>query len=60
MPADVPLTHSAAGSYPGGMSGKALVRSKKRKRVIVVDENHCMEIRDHLDAIIARMFYSSG
>jgi hypothetical protein len=60
MPTDVPLTVSAACNYPGCMSGKLLVQSKKRKRTEGVDENHCMEIREHLDAIIARMFYSSG
>uniref|UniRef100_A0A0A8Y0R3 BED-type domain-containing protein n=1 Tax=Arundo donax TaxID=35708 RepID=A0A0A8Y0R3_ARUDO len=60
MPSDVPLTHTAAGSYPDDILDIALVQSKKRKRTSIVDENHCMEIRDHLDAIIARMFYSSG
>jgi hypothetical protein len=59
----VPVPHSAAGRYYGGMpdSDKALVQSKKRMRnTDDLDEDYLMEIRDHLDAIIARMFYSSG
>ncbi|KAL6619232.1 hypothetical protein ACP70R_034371 [Stipagrostis hirtigluma subsp. patula] len=60
MPTHVLLRQSAASCYSGGMSGKALVQSKKRKRTTTVDEDHCMEIRDHLDVVIARMFYSSG
>ncbi|KAL6609967.1 hypothetical protein ACP70R_039936 [Stipagrostis hirtigluma subsp. patula] len=59
MPTHVLLRQSAASCYSGGMSGNALVQSKKRKRTTTVDEDHCMEIRDHLDVVIARMFYSS-
>ncbi|CAN6350999.1 unnamed protein product [Urochloa humidicola] len=61
--ADVPVPHSIACSYYGGIpdAGKAMVQSKKRKRSVDdLDEDYLMEVRDHLDAIIARMFYSSG
>ncbi|CAL4901418.1 unnamed protein product [Urochloa decumbens] len=61
--ADVPVPHSVACSYYGGIpdAGKAMVQSKKRKRSTCdLDEDYLMEVRDHLDAIIARMFYSSA
>ncbi|TVU19386.1 hypothetical protein EJB05_35531, partial [Eragrostis curvula] len=60
MPTCAPLTCSAAGSYSCGTSGKAVVKSKKRKKIMTADEDQFTEIRDLLDAIIARMFYSSG
>ncbi|RLN29131.1 hypothetical protein C2845_PM05G37920 [Panicum miliaceum] len=59
----LPLPYSSAGSYFGGMpdTGKAMVQSKKRKKSTDdLDEYYLMEVRDNLDAIIARMFYSSG
>lgn len=64
-PANVPLPlqYSAASSYFGGMpdTGKGIVQSKKRKMSTDdLDEYYLMEVRDNLDAIIARMFYSSG
>lgn len=61
--ADVPMPHSTAGSYYGGMpdTDKAMVQSKKRKKSTDdLDEYYLMEFRDNLDAIIARLFYSSG
>ncbi|TVU51571.1 hypothetical protein EJB05_03006, partial [Eragrostis curvula] len=60
MPTCAPLTCSAAGSYSCGTSGKAVAKSNKRKKIMTADEDQFTEIRDLLDAIIARMFYSSG
>ncbi|WVZ98549.1 hypothetical protein U9M48_043978 [Paspalum notatum var. saurae] len=64
IPSSVPRSHSAVGSFSVAVpdTGKAMVQSKKRKKNtdVLEEEGYLMKIQEHLDAIIARIFYSSG
>ncbi|GJN14423.1 hypothetical protein PR202_gb01246 [Eleusine coracana subsp. coracana] len=61
-PRQVPLTQSGTSSYSGCMSvtGKAVLQPKKRMKTTDLDDDFCVKLRTILDAIIARLFYSSG
>jgi hypothetical protein len=56
------MSPSAASSYSSGMSvtGKAIIQPMKRKKSVDLDDGLYEKSRKLLDAMIAKMFYSSG